>query len=343
VRRTALFIPPKKSPPAWLGGLFFGLHSGGPGGSGWPGSGPVVGAEPMGAPLPPATPAMSAIGAPGRPPNAISGAPAGTATGSGAPAGTGAPAGNGSPAGIGAPTGSGAATGAPAMSAIAAPAGAHAAPAAPTAPTAPAAPAAAGAATSPADPYIHAPPPVFSGAAIAPGLSAIAAPHSPMPATTLMLNRSKVVIDVNSLSRPGRSTRCSRTGPSFFGQLIFSGPVFNTHYATRDRCQIETFHPISWTAKRKYRHGLSDQARPIITMTRRNLHQPLMFESKHHKSASKTLWARALPPSSADVGLAAGGVSATVSGDVHVVVVAITGSGRTAGRVVRTAPDAILQ
>jgi hypothetical protein len=50
---------------------------------------------------------------------------------------------------------------------------------------------------------MHAPPPVFSGAASAPGLKAIAAPHIPTPATTLMLNRPKVVIDVNSLSRPG--------------------------------------------------------------------------------------------------------------------------------------------
>jgi hypothetical protein len=119
--------------------------------------------------------------------------------------------------------------------------------------------------------------------------------------------------------------------------------VFNTHYATRDRFQIEMFRPVYWTANRTTGGELSNEARPIIIMTRRNLHQPLMFESKHHSSASKALRTRALPLSSADVDLAAGGISATVSGDVHVVVVAITGSGRTAGRVVRTAPDAILQ
>jgi hypothetical protein len=192
----------------------------GPGITGSPGTGPPVGAEPVKAPLPPAAPAMSTIGAPGAPPNAISGAPAGTATGSGAPAGIGAPAGNGSPAGMGAPAGIGApATGAPAMSAIGAPAAQPepAPPAPPAAPAAPAppAPAAAGAPTSPADPYMHAAPPVFNGAATAAGLSASAAPQSPTPATILMLIRSKAVIDVHSLSRPGvarRSTRCSRTG-----------------------------------------------------------------------------------------------------------------------------------
>jgi hypothetical protein len=35
-----------------------------------------------------------------------------------------------------------------------------------------------------------------------------------------------------------------------FGQLIFNGPVFNTHYATRDRFQIETFRPVYWTANK---------------------------------------------------------------------------------------------
>jgi hypothetical protein len=225
----------------------------GPGASGWPGTGPLVGAEPVNAPLPPATPAMSTIGAPGNPPNAISGAPAGTAAGSGAPAGTGAPAGNGSPPGMGAPAGTGApATGAPAMSAIGAPAGAHAAPApaappappAPPAPAAPAAPAAAGAPTSPADPYMHAAPPVFQGAATAAGPSAIAAPQSPMPATTLMLNRSKAVIDVHSLSRrawPADQHGAVAPGPQFNDRFIFNGPMFNTHHATPDCFRIETF------------------------------------------------------------------------------------------------------
>jgi hypothetical protein len=165
----------------------------GPGGSGWPGIGPPVGSDDVGAPFPPATPAMSTIGAPGTPPNAIRGAPAGTATGSGAPApaGTGAPAGNGSPPGIGAPPRTGAPTGsgAPAMSVTAAPAGAHGT--------------AAGAPTSPVAGYMHAPPPVFSGTASASGLSAIAAPHNPTPATTLILHRTKAVIDVNSLFQPG--------------------------------------------------------------------------------------------------------------------------------------------
>ncbi len=92
----------------------------------------------------------------------------------------------------------------------------HLLPAPPAAPPAPAAPAAAGAPTSPADPYMHAAPPVFNGAAIAAGLRASAAPHNPTPATTLMLNRSKVVIAVNSLfharALPAHQHRCSRTG-----------------------------------------------------------------------------------------------------------------------------------
>ncbi len=235
-------------------------HSAGPGGSGWPGSGPLVGAAPDGAPLPPATPAMSAIGAPGSPPSAISGAPAGTATGSGAPApagigsppGMGAPAGIGSPPGMGAPprtgapAGSGAATGAPAMSVIGAPAGTQAgpAPAAPAAPPAPAAPAAAGAPTSPAAPYMHAPPPVFNGEAPASGLSTIAAPHNPTPATTLMPNRS--VIDVNSPYHGQAGARRStpvqpHRDRDSHGQPIFNRPVSKTHHAAPERFQIETF------------------------------------------------------------------------------------------------------
>jgi hypothetical protein len=119
--------------------------------------------------------------------------------------------------------------------------------------------------------------------------------------------------------------------------------VFNTHLATPDCFQIETFGPVYWTTKLKIGGGLSNEECPAIILTRRKLHQPLMFDSKHHNSASKALRAWVLPLSSADVDLAAGGVSPTVSGDVYVVVVAIAGSGRAAGRVVRTAPDAILQ
>jgi hypothetical protein len=114
---------------------------------------------------------------------------------------------------------------------------------------------------------MHAAPPVFSGAATAAWLSAIAAPHSPTPATTLMLNRSKVVIDVNSLSRPGRSHDAVAPGRASFGQLIFSGPVFNTHYATRDCFQIETFHPVYWTEKRITGVEISNEERSIIVMT----------------------------------------------------------------------------
>jgi hypothetical protein len=102
--------------------------------------------------------------------------------------------------------------------------------------------------------------------------------------------------------------------------------VLNTHYATRDRFQIETFRPVYWTANRTTGGELSNEARPLIIMTRRNLHQPLMFESKHHNSASKALRARALLLSSAKVDFPALGVSAAVGGDVDVVVVAVTGS-----------------
>jgi hypothetical protein len=44
---------------------------------------------------------------------------------------------------------------------------------------------------------MHAPP-VFSGIAAASGLNAIAAPNIPALATILMLNRSKIAINVNS-------------------------------------------------------------------------------------------------------------------------------------------------
>ena len=119
--------------------------------------------------------------------------------------------------------------------------------------------------------------------------------------------------------------------------------MFNTHYATPDCFQIETFRPVYWTTKQATGGELSNEERQIIILTRRNMHQPLMSDSKHHNSASKALRAWALPLSSADIDLAAGGVSPTVSGDVHVVVVPVAVSGRAAGRVVRTAPDAILQ
>jgi hypothetical protein len=99
--------------------------------------------------------------------------------------------------------------------------------------------------------------------------------------------------------------------------------VFNPRYATPDRFQIETFHLSYWTTNKTTGGELSNEARPIIIMNRRNLHQPLMFESKHHNSASKALRARALPLSSADVHFPALGVSAAVGGDVDVVVVAV--------------------
>jgi len=52
-------------------------------------------------------------------------------------------------------------------------------------------------------PWMHAtPPPVISGVAAVTGLSDMAAPHNPaLTAITLMLNRSKIVINVNSFIR----------------------------------------------------------------------------------------------------------------------------------------------
>jgi hypothetical protein len=126
------------------------------------------------------------IGAPAAtgPPSAISGAPAGTtgATGTGAPAGTGAP------------RGPGTASGTPDMSVSGAP---HTSATGPPAAAGP--PTAAG--TSPACCWVHAWPPVISGAAAASGLNAIAAPHNPALATTLMLNRSMIAISVDSFFR----------------------------------------------------------------------------------------------------------------------------------------------
>ena len=56
--------------------------------------------------------------------------------------------------------------------------------------------------TSPAVVWTHAWPPVISGAAATAGLNAIATPNNPAPtATTPMLNRSKIVTDVDSFIR----------------------------------------------------------------------------------------------------------------------------------------------
>jgi hypothetical protein len=55
-------------------------------------------------------------------------------------------------------------------------------------------------------------PPVTSGAAAAPGLNAIAAAHNPALATTLMLNRSKIIFNLNSLIRPQASAIRWRSG-----------------------------------------------------------------------------------------------------------------------------------
>ena len=284
VRRTALYGAIRNAPRLGSGGIFLSVYCEGPAGTGSPGNGPLVGAAPTGAPLPPATPAMSAMGAPATPPSAISGAPAGTAMGSGAPAGIGAPAGNGSPPGMGAPAGIGAPTGSaapPAMSAIGAPAGTQPAPA-PPAPAAPAAPAAAGAATPPADPYMHAPPPVFMGAAATAGLSAIAAPQSPTPATTLMLNRS--FIDVNSLSRLGgcqqiHTGAAAAPGRASYGQVICNRPMFNAHHAAPDRFQIETFDPDYWTLNHVLVTDFSGKRSATLVSSVRNPHQPLKFDS----------------------------------------------------------------
>jgi hypothetical protein len=285
VRLTAYFARAQENAPRFdSGGVFLSVYCEGPAGTGSPGNGPLVGAAPTGAPLPPATPAMSAMGAPATPPRAISGAPAGTAAGSGAPAGIGAPAGNGSPPGMGAPAGIGAPTGSgapPAMSAIGAPAATQPAPA-PPAPAAPAAPAAAGAATPPADPYMHAPPPVFMGAAATAGLSAIAAPQSPTPATTLMLNRS--VIDVNSLSRLGgcqqiHTGAATAPGRASYGQLIFNRPTCNAHYAAPHCFQIETFHPVYWTSNHVLVTGFPGKRSSTIVSSGRNPHQSLGFDS----------------------------------------------------------------
>jgi len=131
---------------------------------------------------------------------APSGAPTGTGAPSGAPTGAGAPSGapTGAPTGAGAPRGAGATTGTgpgkaigiPAMSESGALAELH------MAATGDAPPA------SPAVVWTHALPPVISGAAATSALNATATPHNPAAAaTTLMLNRSKTIIDVDSFIR----------------------------------------------------------------------------------------------------------------------------------------------
>jgi hypothetical protein len=35
---------------------------------------------------------------------------------------------------------------------------------------------------------------------------------------------------------------------AFYGHLFFSGSMFNTRHAAPHRFQIETFHPVYWTA-----------------------------------------------------------------------------------------------
>ena len=107
------------------------------------------------------------------------------------------------------------------------------------------------------------------------GLSAIAAPHSPTPATNLMLNRSKPFIDVNSLFHARRSTPVQpHRGRVSCDRFIFSGPVFNTHHDTPDRFQIETFCPVYWTTKLPAGGEVSNEERPVTILNRRNLHQP---------------------------------------------------------------------
>lgn len=171
---------------------------------GWPDTGAPAGGGPDGDSLP--VPAISVIGAP---------AGIGAPTGNGAPTGIGAPNGapNGAPTGTGAPngaptgtgaagitgTGPGTAIGTPAISDRGALAGAHTPAAAPAASvtTAGAPPA------WPADDWTHSyPPPVMNGTAAACGLNAMATLHNPVPATTtVMLNRSKIVIDIDSFIR----------------------------------------------------------------------------------------------------------------------------------------------
>ena len=167
---------------------------------------------------------MSMIGAAGMastgaPPSATSGAPSGSGAPTGAPSGTtGASGGpiSGGPSGTG--TAPGAANGIPDMSVRGAP---HApAPAAPAAPIGP--PAAGNGATSPACPFMHAPP-VFTGTAAASGLNAIAALNNPAQATTVMLNRSKIV-----------------TTPTPFSRLII--PAIDT--ASPYRSRLNTTEPI---------------------------------------------------------------------------------------------------
>ncbi len=134
----------------------------------------------------------------------MSGAPTGTGAPNGAGAPTGGATGTGGASGTGGATGTGPgkANGIPAMSESGAPAELHMAAMGEAAPT------------SPAVVWTHAEPPVISGAAATSGLSATATPHNPAAAaTTLMLNRSKTLIDVDSFIRAQtpRIKWCSRT------------------------------------------------------------------------------------------------------------------------------------
>lgn len=259
---------------------------------------------------------MSTIGAPaGAPPSAISGAPAGTtgATGNGAPIGSGAPIGTGAPTG----SGPGTAMGTPAISVTGAAAGPHesaaaAPPAAPAPPAAaPAPPAAAG--TSPAKPCMHAAPPVVNGAATACGLNAIAAPHNPALATTLISSRSKIVITLNSSIRAqifpkfdGAAEPHSRTEvvPRRPTQLFATGVEYGPCRAA----------PCPNGDVRSFEKGAG-------------LEQRSADLQRSHAFAVSRLGAQADKwfPRSAHVDFATGGIPASGGGDVDVVVVAVSG------------------
>jgi hypothetical protein len=178
----------------------------------------------------------------------------------GAPTGTGAPSGAGAPNGAGAPTGGatgtggasggasgggaaagtgpGKAIGMPAMSESGAPAGLHMA-------------ATGVAPTSPAVVCMHAEPPVISGAAATSGLSATATPHNPAAtATTLMLNRSKTVIDVDSFIRA--QTPKSRLDD----RVNYQQRTSHTRPAAPRRFQMVTFGMVwRWCPRKRLIHG----------------------------------------------------------------------------------------
>jgi poly(3-hydroxybutyrate) depolymerase len=112
---------------------------------------------------------------------------------------------------------------------------------------------------------MHAAPPVFNGEAPASGLSAIAAPHNPTPATTFMPNRS--VIDVNSPyhgqadARRSTSVQPHRDRDSH-GHTIFNKPLSNTHDAAPERFQIETFSRVWRSAEHRKPIKHSNQPKP---------------------------------------------------------------------------------